>query len=139
MPEKKNLEELALQVCQVSSEVLERFARDGQRKEANDRSVASIIPETVDMLIKAGMLNQTERQAASELLTDHKEAIRLLKEAANLSITQNGINASSMTVVNADGSTFNKIANAFSGVSRRQSEFEAARDAQFRRDLYGDG
>jgi hypothetical protein len=131
----KPLEELALEVSEVTSAALEKAAQAYQQKEAEAREVNTKIPGVFDALVAANLLQPEEKEAAAKEMRNPVQVLEMLKLAAQAVQQQRSPTQLPATQVGPDGRPATVKSAGANGTYDRRSEFERERDAQYDRDL----
>jgi hypothetical protein len=134
-----SIEENTLEIIEINNVLLEKAASDRQRYATELALAQAEIPGTVAAMLKAGLLDLTEKDAADIELLKPVSVLKLLKFAAETvtdMTSKTGIPARQVGQNGSlNGATTTKAASVFSSVESRRAEFERRRSEEADRAL----
>jgi hypothetical protein len=78
----QSLMEKVIETMQITSTALERHEKEASDRKVQSDAIAKEIPETVDLLLRFGLILPNEKEACTQALADHGKTLALLKLAA---------------------------------------------------------
>lgn len=78
----QSLMEKVIETMQVTGAALERHEKNAADQQKQAAEIAKEIPETVDLLVRFGLVFPHEKEACLKALADHGQTLALLKFAA---------------------------------------------------------